>query len=78
MVAAPQCSFPKVDIAKVVQHLRGSMTAMRDKAAVRYDLTNVSFRNLSNRSPFLLGGACVANGDFKTYPRTNLTGINGV
>jgi hypothetical protein len=34
MVAAPQCSFLKADIAKVAQHLRGSMTAMRDFSAV--------------------------------------------
>ena len=30
MVAPPQCSYPKADIAKGVQHSRRSMTAMRD------------------------------------------------
>ncbi len=32
----PQCSFPKADISKGVLHLRGPMTAVRDRAVTRF------------------------------------------
>jgi hypothetical protein len=41
MVALPQCSFPKADIAKGMQYLRGSMTAMGVKMRFRGGSSNV-------------------------------------
>ena len=44
MVTTPQCSFPEADITKGAQYSGGSMTALRDLAALRCICTNDRFQ----------------------------------